>query len=465
MSSKTAADARPWALATRLTLWYAGSAFALVVLVTGYLYMVLVTDLEREDDEWLAARTGTVLSRAAARPDDLVALRAEVEGGAARAAEPLLMRVRTPAGGVETPGLSDLVPAAQFPPPGAVRDFRARGGRLMRLRTEAAVGGAVTVEAALDRSEDEELVSEYRRHIAVTLGLALVVCAVGGHRLARRGLRPLAAVTATARRIGPAHLGERLATAGLPAELKSLAGTFNEMLARLEDAFTRLSRFSADIAHELRTPVNALRGEVEVALGRPRTGDEYRDVLGSCLEECGRLARLIDSLLFLARAEDPKTVLQTEPVDVGHELEAVREFFEPAATERGVRIIVETERGLVVPADRALFHRAVGNLVTNALAHTPTGGTVTLRGTRAAGQGRIEVADTGAGIAAEHLAFLFDRFYRADPARSGGGRVGLGLAIVKGIAELHGGAAAVASEPGRGTSVVLIFPVEKPPGG
>jgi two-component system heavy metal sensor histidine kinase CusS len=320
-------------------------------------------------------------------------------------------------------------------------------------------GGTVTVAAALDRSEDEELVAEYRRHILAILALALVACAAGGHQLARRGLRPLAAVTATARRIGPAHLGERLTTAGLPAEVASLAGTFNGMLARLEDAFARLSRFSADIAHELRTPVNALRGEVEVALGRPRSGDEYRDVLGSCLEECGRLGRLIDSLLFLARAEDPKTVLATEPVDLGRELAAIRDFFEPAAHDAGIALVLAAEPGLVVPADRTLFQRAVGNLMTNALAHTPAGGTVTLRAGRVGGGIRVAVADTGEGIPPEHLPYLFDRFYRVDPARSGGGRVGLGLAIVKGVAELHGAAAAVESLPDRGTTVALTFPV------
>jgi two-component system heavy metal sensor histidine kinase CusS len=254
-------------------------------------------------------------------------------------------------------------------------------------------------------------------------------------------------------------MGERLATAGLPAEVRVLAETFNAMLDRLEDAFARLTRFSADIAHELRTPVNAIRAEVEVALGRPRTADQYMESLALCLEGCGKLARLIDSLLFLARAEDPKTVLSTGPVDVGRELAAVRELFEPAAAEAGVRLAVETELGLVVPADRILLHRAIGNLVTNALTHTPSGGTVTLRACNADRAVRVEVADTGEGVAAEHLPYLFDRFYRADPARSGRGGVGLGLAIVKGVMELHSGVAAVDSRPGVGTTVALTFPI------
>src|SRR5262249_28809229 len=155
---------------------------------------------------------------------------------------------------------------------------------------------------------------------------------------------------------------------------------------------------------------------------------------GSCLEECGRLTRLIDSLLFLARAEDPKTELVKAEVDVAAELQAVREFFDPAAAEAGVRLRVAAESRLVVRADRTLLQQAVGNLVANALAHTPAGGSVTLFADGSDGEVRVGVRDTGPGIPAEHLPFVFDRFYRADPARSSG-RVGLGLAIVKGIAD------------------------------
>jgi two-component system heavy metal sensor histidine kinase CusS len=311
----------------------------------------------------------------------------------------------------------------------------------------------------MDTSHDDELLEDYRRQLSYVLGLSLLAAAAGGYWLARRGLRPIAEVTATARRIGPAHLGERIGTAGLPAEVRDLADTFNHMLDRLADAFARLGRFSADIAHELRTPVNNLRAEAEVALGRPRTPDEYREVLGSCLEECGRLTRLIDSLLFLARAEDPKTELVTAEVDAAAELRAVREFFDPAAAEAGVRLEVEAAPGLSLRADRTLLQQAVGNLVANALAHTPPGGTVTLFAAADGAGVRVGVRDTGPGIAAEHLPYVFDRFYRADAARSAGrDRVGLGLAIVKGIAELHGGTASVASPPGKGTTVTLQFP-------
>jgi two-component system heavy metal sensor histidine kinase CusS len=205
--------------------------------------------------------------------------------------------------------------------------------------------------------------------------------------------------------------------------------------------------------------VNNLRGEIELALGKPRGPEEYRDVLGSCLEECGRLARMIDSLLFLARAENPRTQVPREPVEVARELEAVREFYEAAAAEVGVALRVAARPPLHAEVNRPLLQRAVGNLVENALAHTPAGGEVTLTAGPDQRGVRVAVADTGCGIPEEHLEHVFDRFYRADRARSAkGGGVGLGLAIVKGIVELHGGAVEIDSTVGHGTRVALVFP-------
>jgi two-component system heavy metal sensor histidine kinase CusS len=267
----------------------------------------------------------------------------------------------------------------------------------------------------------------------------------------------------TTRRIRSTTLNERIALAGLPAELSLLARTFNAMLDRLEESFERLSRFSADIAHELRTPVNNLRGEAEVALGKPRAPEEYREILGSSLEECGRLSRLIDSLLFLARAESPQVEICREAVDVGRELEAVRDFYDAAAADAGITLTAQAPAGIVADLDRTLFQRAIGNLVANALAHTPPGGSIRLTATADRDGARVVVADTGGGIPRENLPHVFDRFYRVDGARStASGRVGLGLAIVKSIATLHRGSAEITSEVGRGTQVALFFP--RPPG-
>jgi two-component system heavy metal sensor histidine kinase CusS len=475
MSSTPAANApppRPWSLAARLTAWYAGSAFALVLVTSGFLYWALVQNLDREDQQELHDPVRSIRMLLLNGPTDPAAVRRAAEWGFAARPRLVHLRILDAAGGTvaETPGMAGLLPPAAFPPPVPADveptneiDHRADGRPFRLVAAEAKAGSAggptFVLQAALDQSPEEELLVEFRRRAAWALGLALVACAVGGHLIARRGVRPLAAITAAAGRVRPTALAERIDPAGLPAELHALARTFNGMLDRLEESFGRLARFSADIAHELRTPVNNLRGGVEVALGQSRNLDEYRDVLGSALEECDRLSRTIDGLLFLARAEHPAKQIDREPVELGRELRTVCEFYEAAAAEAGVQLAVVADGPVLADLDRALFQRAIGNLVANAIAHTSSGGAVTLSAVANDDAVRVEVADTGRGIAAEHLPHLFDRFYRADPARtSAAGHVGLGLAIVKGIADLHGGQLTVESNIGRGTKFTLHFP-------
>jgi len=287
----------------------------------------------------------------------------------------------------------------------------------------------------------------------------LLLSALIGYQIARRGIRPVEEIAATVRRIRSSTLNQRVETRGLPSELSTLALTFNETLDGLEDAFARLARFSSDIAHELRTPINNIRGEVEVALGKARAPEEYREVLESSLEECLRLSRIIDSLLFLARAEHPETQIRREPLDIGKELNALREFYEGAASEIGVSLDLSASPDLTVPLDRTLFQRAVGNLIENALAHTSSGGHIRLKSAVTGGTLFVSVTDDGCGIPAEHLPRVFDRFHRVDAARSrNDGGSGLGLAIVKSVVTLHGGDALIQSAPGEGTCVTLCIP-------
>ncbi len=481
MSSKNAPDiveldhasshaARAWSLAARLTAWYAGSAFALVLAATGFLYWAAVRNLDREDDQLLGDRVRGLHAVMQNRPGDMDAIRQEVEEEDAHERTRVHLRILDARGQVviETPGMNPLLPPSLFPAPsaepGTGTDIDAAKGRSFRVLAVSLMGDSpkyspCVIQVAMDRSLEMELHANYRKNLILVLGTALIVCAVVGYWIAHRGIRPIHDITETTRRIRPTNLGERMTADGLPAELLTLAATFNQMLDRLEQSFARLSRFSADIAHELRTPVHSLRGEVEVALSKPRSPEEYREVLASSLEECSRLAHLIDRMLFLARAENPETQITKEPCDVGLELARVREFYELAAAEAGVRLAVEVEKKVQADLDRPLFQRAVGNLVANALAHTPPGGSVTLIATGDETSARIEVVDTGDGIPAAHLPHVFDRFYRADYTRSSkNGSVGLGLAIVRSITELHGGTVAIASEAGRGTRVTMIFP-------
>jgi two-component system, OmpR family, heavy metal sensor histidine kinase CusS len=462
--------ARSWSLAARLTAWYTGAAFVLVLGATLFLYETLLSSLEREDDEFLQDKVRVLQVLLRDRPGDAAELAREVEReSVARPSGQVYVRVLGLGGTslAETPNMSEVLAADRFPAPANGTDTGAEiiglGGQTFRTVTARASlgpgGPACVIQVAMDRTQEEALLAAYRWHSGLALGMALILCAGAGYLIARRGLRPLIDITDTARRIRSTTLNERIDDGGLPAELRVLAATFNEMLDRLEEAFERLARFSADIAHELRTPVNNLRGEAEVALGRVRTPEEYREVLGSCLEECGRLTRLIDSLLFLARAESGQAAPAGEVLEMKRELEAVRDFYEAAAVEAGVTLLVQAPQGIVAELDRTLLQRAVGNLVANALAHTPRGGTVSLTAAREGEAVRVEVVDTGTGIAPEHLPHVFDRFYRADPSRaSTSGNVGLGLALVKGIAALHGGTVTLTSTPGKGTCVRLVVP-------
>jgi two-component system heavy metal sensor histidine kinase CusS len=468
-------------LALRLTTWYTLASFLTVVVGTVLLYWVLVASLERAHDAFLVDKIQVLREMLHNRPGEIAELREEVEETwAPRQYARVYGRILDPNGKIlaESPGMSGLAPSA-FPKAEAplgtlpsqgieVTDSSGRAFRVMSARAMLGRSDNLpVVQVALDTANERKLLAGYRRRAWLVLALALVVCGVVGYQIARRGMHPIEDITATARRVSSSRLHERIEAVALPAELSELAATFNNMLDRLADSFARLSQFSADIAHELRTPVNNLRGTTEVVLGRARSAEEYREALASCLEESIRLSRIIDSLLFLARSESGRNPIHTERVEIGKELELVKEFFDAAAVEAGVELMLDLCPGPVyAPLDRTLFQRAVSNLVSNALVHTPAAGTVTVSCASDDGFARVRVADTGCGIPPEHLPHVFDRFYRVERSRtnsSGSGGTGLGLAIVRSIASLHGGSAEIDSHPSRGTRVTLSFPLEPAP--
>ena len=316
------------------------------------------------------------------------------------------------------------------------------------------------VQVALDRTHESAVAREDRDGLLVAIAVGLLALSATGFFVARRALRPLAELTLATGRIRASQLGDRLGerTDGRvwPAELAELRTAFDDMLARLEDSFRRLQQFSADLAHELRTPMAKLRGEAEVALTRDRTPAEYRDVLASALEEYDHLSGMIDALLFLARADSGRAGLTLRPVSLGDEAAAAVEMYRPLADSSGVSLSVSGDA--MVRADSGMVRHAVGNLLANALRYTPPAGSVQVIVEPVQTGAWVHVRDTGAGIASQHLPHVFDRFYRSDDARApGSDGTGLGLALVKSIADLHGGHAEVASEVGRGTTVSMFF--------
>jgi two-component system heavy metal sensor histidine kinase CusS len=251
-------------------------------------------------------------------------------------------------------------------------------------------------------------------------------------------------------------LDRRLEARDAPAELQPLIAALNAMLARLQEGYARLSGFSADLAHEFRTPVANLLGQSQVMLAQPRSAAEYEGLIASNIEEMERLARMIDSMLFLARAEQHEVAPARQSLQALDELANVAGFFDGMAEERGVRLACAG--GGVVLADPGLLRRALANLLSNAVRHADPGSTIILRAEAAAGSMALSVENTGMPVAPEHLPHLFERFYRADAARGhADGSTGLGLAIVRAIMLLHGGTAAVHADGAR-TRFTLRFP-------
>lgn len=352
-----------------------------------------------------------------------------------------------------------------FPPPAeriasaALRYWEAPTGRHFVLSSVAFKNGPDVriVRVALDWSAEEDLIEDFSRKAAAALLLGTILSSFLAATIAHRALRPLAQVAQVARAMDVARLAEPLDVGIWPAELAEVGAAFTEMQQRLSASFNHLSQFSADLAHELRTPISNAMGEAEVALSRARTADDYREVIASLHEELGRLARMADALLFLDRSEKGAAALNRSTFDGRAESLAVAEYHALAAEEKQIELSVDG--AATVFADRDLFRRALSNLMANAIHYTPGPGSVTVTLYESSDHAEVRVRDTGAGIAAKNQAQIFDRFFRVDPARSGyAGGSGLGLAIVKSIVELHGGSVTVASTPGEGALFTLTFP-------
>ena len=469
-------ERRPWSIAGLLTQHFAGSTFALLLMAAGVLYWGLHRELRRQDMRLVASKMLVLRHMVWQFPTGAEALSSEVEHEASEEG-PLqyYLRIVDNRGVtlIETPGMDQLVPAATFPPPtGApvnpnecAECTDSDDGRFLLLAASGRTAGSTTddrqLQVALNVAATTRILAEYRTMLIAVLALGMLFAAVGGFIIARIALRPVHDMSQRIRTISASKLGARLVDArSWPTELRGLASDFDAMLDRLQDAFTRLTQFSGDLAHALRNPINNLRGEAEVALTRTRPPEEYQQVLGSSLEELARLSRLIGGLLFIARAEDPHRAVEHTRFPVRRELDAVCDFYEALAAERHVG--VECEGDAWLNGDPVLFRQAASNLLANALNYTPNDGRITMTATQHTDGGvKVCVSDTGPGIAASHLPHVFERFYRVEEgqARVTNG-AGLGLAIVQSIMRLHGGTARIESTLGHGTTVRLEFPAE-----
>ena len=458
MSSK---PAEPRSIASQLVVRFTLAATFLLCCGLAALYWIVVAHAFEEDNEVLTDKVEAVRADLST-PGGVNVMTEELKNFRAGERAAYWVRVLDSSGRsvAETPGMTALLPPPIFsnknPGYPGPRDFRTEG-RLFSLVTTTHQAGAekYTIHVAQDRTADDRFMKQFGALLFAVLALGVAASAIIALTVTRRGLRPLGEMTHALKRVGPKQLHQQVTAVGWPRELQPLAVAFDDMLHRLEDSFVRLSQFSADIAHELRTPIGNIRGEAEVALSRSRTADEYREVIESTIAECQHLGHIVDNLLFLARTEAAEGHLQRTSFDGRAAIEKIAAFHELIAEEQKLTIRCQGEATFV--ADEMLFSRALNNLVENAIHHTPAGGSIEIAIARRDSTTEVSVKDTGAGIAAEHLPRVFDRFYRADSSRSSDG-VGLGLALVKSIMDLHGGTAVIESTPGNGTTVTLSFP-------
>ncbi len=291
--------------------------------------------------------------------------------------------------------------------------------------------------------------------------LVLLACAIGSYWLAARAFAPIQRLAQTARAIKAGDLRSRVTVPRARDEVQYLALTLNEMIASLDQAFARQRRFVADASHELRTPVTVIRSKTDVALLGARTRQDYVTVLQGINAEAERLGHLISDLLALARGDEGRTQFAREPVRLDLLAGAVAANADLLAAERGITLQVQSPRPVMILGDEARLIQVVMNLVENAVRYTNPGGRVTVAVEARQNQALLSVRDTGIGIAPEHLPHIFERFYRADPARrpTAGGSSGLGLSIVEWVVRAHGGAVAVESRVGQGSSFTVTLPL------
>jgi len=452
----------PRSIASQLILLFTLAAALLLACGLGVFYWIVVRHAFAEDNVVLADKVDA-LQTSFEQGGGLAAVAPEINPTGSRQRAPFLVRVLDPGGASvgQTTGMETLLPANIFPPAAsretAVPTEHRVDGKLFALTTRRALAGGqqFIIQVAQDRSSDEQVERRFGILALVVLSGSILASILIAIPVTRRGLRPLEEMKRSLERIGPTHLNERVASANWPRELQPMAIAFGEMLKRLDDSFTRLSQFSADLAHELRTPIANMLGEAQVALSRDRSSAEYRETIESTIGECERLSGIVDNLLFVARADAASEPVARKRFDARAAVEKIAAFYETIAEDRHVAINCSGEGE--ISADPALFERAVGNLVDNALRFTPENGSIQIALAEHATDFEVAVRDNGSGIAPEHLPRVFDRFYRAESSRGSDG-AGLGLALVKSIVDLHGGTATIQSEIGRGTTVSLIFP-------
>lgn len=459
---------RLWAflrtIRVRLTLWYVALLAVILITFGAFLYVSLSRALHNELERSLTASSDQLAAAflTGGRPGLVQAIGTLPPGTVAilydaRGQQLFANSLREPL----APVVQALVGAAQrnttFDAVGLPG-----GGRWGVLTGPIVIGGQPVAILQVARSKQDIDVALHHLILlmAIAIPVILLVAVGGGLFLASRALGPIDRITRTVGSIEADNLSQRVGYRSSRDEVGRLAATFDAMLDRVQGAFQKQREFTADASHELRTPLAILTSQIDVALERERTAREYEDVLGSLREDTSRMSQLVTQMLTLARADAGQEVLSRESVDLREMAEHVVFAMQPLAEQRQVRLSADTSAPVLVDGDQTRLMQLIVNLVDNGLRYTPAGGSVTVSALAEDGHGVLRVADTGVGIAREHLPRLFERFYRVDKARARAeGGTGLGLSICRWIVQAHGGTIDVESEPGRGSIFTARIPL------
>jgi heavy metal sensor kinase len=462
-------------LRAQLTAWYLALFSVLFVLFALFLYQVLARSLRNQLDAELLSEADTAV---ALFQDEM----AESNGDAVAASHDAMTNMRTSGSHAavlfEGRVLSSNAPVTSAELTAILAQAVDAHGRILLLKGVGSHGEHAAVHslrlggrtfllisaAPLDRIAHE--LATVRSALWVAMPLLVALAALGGYLLASRRLAPVGWMAEQARQISGRSLHKRLEIGNAAEELTVLAESFNELLTRLDQSFEGMKRFVADASHELRTPIAIIRGEADVALSQDRSPLEYRAALATILDESRRISRLVDDLLNLARADAGHVRLRLSNFYLNDLLAECCRSVQSLARARGIELTCAASSDLTFHGDEELLRRLVVNLLDNAIRYTPEGGKVSAALACDGGNLRLTVADTGSGIPPEAVPHVFERFFRADKARSRqDGGFGLGLAIVKWIAESHRGAVDLATAPGNGTTFTVTLPVSVGPEG
>ena len=443
----------PLSVRARLTLWHAGVLTLIICIFSAGIFLFVGARLYAGLDAQLAREIGTISRVYREEPEELKDLASHwgitlfrIDAGGS-------IRHQTEAW--EREGLSQVLQTGNSASP---LSWTSSNGHHYRVQSISESSDRVAAAIEEDSLRDTLWTLAFILATGIPFGIALAIG--GGYFLAGRVLSPVGAMAEKAREITAESLAKRLPVDNAQDEFGRLATVFNDTLSRLQDAFERLRRFTADASHELRTPLTAMRSVGEVALRNTLETAAYRDVIGSMLEEVDRLTRLVESLLILTRADSGKVQLAPETLDLGALAGNVVDHLRVLADEKQQHLVLKAPVQVQATADPGLMRHALMNLIHNAIKYTPNGGTITVEVNRVSyGHPVIEVRDTGPGIPAVHRDRIFDRFYRIDASRSRDeGGVGLGLAIARWAIEANGGQIELASDGRNGSTFRVLLP-------